>query len=170
MEISTVYDFDVCTLDGNIVRLSDYRGQTLLIVNTASSCGFAEQMADLEGLYQRLRQHNFIILAFPCGQFNQEPMDNNELKAYYSERKLVSFPIFQKVNVNGKDAHPLFNFLSFSCPGIFNTRYLKWNFTKFLISPNGKPVTRFSPITNVLIIEDFIQEYWYSTHNHNNFK
>ena len=163
---NSVYDFDVCTLDGEIVRLSRYRGSTMLIVNIASSCGFAEQMNDFEGLYQRLAAQNFVILGFPCGQFNQEPLDNVELQAYYAERQLVHFPLFQKIHVNGRNAHPLFKYLSFHCPGIFGTRMIKWNFTKFLVSPEGKPLARFSPITNILIIEDIIRDYWRSKEQH----
>ena len=162
---SSIYHIDVCTIEGKILRLEHYKGKFLLIVNLATQCGFREQLEEIESCYQSLKPHNFEILGFPSDQFNQEPLDNEEIQIYYRERKTVSFPIFQKVYVNGQNAHPLFKHLSLMCPGIFGSRPLKWNFTKFFVDHNGVPIRRFSPITNMVLIEDYIREYIITSQN-----
>ncbi|MEC8977731.1 MAG: glutathione peroxidase [Pseudomonadota bacterium] len=155
---SHIYDFDLCTVDGKIIRMDAFKGKFILIVNIASECGFSEQLQELENCYQALKDQGLVVLAFPSDQFRQEPLDNEELHAYHTECRIVSFPIFQKIYVNGEHAHPLFKYLSLYCPGIFGTRSLKWNFTKFLVDANGKPIRRFSPITNMVLIQDYIAE------------
>ena len=155
---NSIYHIDVCDIDGQILRLDKYRGKYLLVVNMATQCGFREQLEEIEACYQALKDDNLVILGFPSDQFNQEPLDNEEIRIHYNERKVVTFPIFQKIYVNGNNAHPLFKHLSLMCPGIFGSRNIKWNFTKFFIDNNGIPVRRFSPVTNMVLIEDYIRD------------
>ena len=152
-EKRNIYQIDVCDVNGSIVRLDKYKGQLLLIVNTASECGFSLQMQELETLYQTYHSHGLTILAFPSDQFNQEPLDDEGIQCYYQEQKSLHYPIFKKVSVNGDDAHPLFKYLTFHLPGLFGSRSIKWNFTKFLISPTGHPLHRYSPITSIEVID-----------------
>jgi glutathione peroxidase len=154
----SIYTFDVCDVHGNIIRLKDYRNHIILIVNTASECGFAIQMQELEALYQNYRAFGFIVLAFPSDEFNQEPMDNEEIRCSISENQHCHYPIFQKVDLNGDQAHPLFQYLTHHLPGIFGSRSIKWNFTKFLIDQHGHPIRRYSPITHLNVVESDIRE------------
>ena len=136
------------SLQGQPVQLSDYRGQVLLIVNTASACGFTPQYQGLEALYQRYRERGFAVLAFPCNQFGQqEPGSADDISSFCSTRFQVSFPLFDKVEVNGPNADPLFAFLKKAAPGLLGTSAIKWNFTKFLVDREGRVRRRFAPFT-----------------------
>ena len=143
-----LYSF-TCTLNnGEEKKISDYKGKVLLIVNTASKCGFTPQYSELEELYQNLNKSGLEILAFPCNQFGfQEPGSNEEIKEFCSLNFQTSFPLFSKIDVKGSKADPLFNFLTTSKPGILGLEAIKWNFTKFLISKEGEVVGRFAPNT-----------------------
>ena len=144
--MACVHDFEVTKLDGQRESLQRYRGHVLLIVNTASRCGFTPQYEGLEALRQRYRDQRFEVLAFPCNQFaHQEPGDSAAIASFCETRFQTSFPIFAKVKVNGRTAQPLFDFLKRACPGILGSTAIKWNFTKFLVDRSGKPIRRFSP-------------------------
>ena len=135
-----------------------FRGQVLLIVNVASECGMTPQYAGLETLYRKYQSHGFSVVGFPCNQFGgQEPGTNAEIAAFCSEKYDVSFPMFSKVNVNGDDAHPLFEFLKTQQRGLLGTTAIKWNFTKFLVDRNGKVVARFGPTDTPAQIEPAIE-------------
>ena len=145
--MSTVYDFKASTIDGRAVALSDYRGQVLLIVNTASACGFTPQFAGLETLHQTLGPKGLAVLGFPCNQFgSQDPGSNEEIGAFCQMNYGVSFPMMAKVNVNGQDAHPLFAWLKNQAPGLLGSEGIKWNFTKFLVNRQGQVIKRYAPL------------------------
>ena len=142
----TVYDYSAQRLDGHEESLSDYRGRVLLIVNTASQCGFTPQYAGLESLYERLHGGGLAILGFPCNQFGaQEPGSEAEIGQFCLKNYGVTFPMFAKIEVNGERAHPLYKYLKDAKPGLLGTEAIKWNFTKFLIDRNGEPVARYAP-------------------------
>ena len=142
----TVYDFSALTIDGVDMPLAKYRGHPLLIVNVASKCGFTPQYAGLEALYQRYHARGLEILGFPCDQFgHQEPGDESAIKSFCSLNYGVSFPMFGKIKVNGADAHPLYEYLKKSLPGILGIEAIKWNFTKFLVGKDGAPMKRYAP-------------------------
>lgn len=146
--MTTVYDFDARSLDGKPVRLQEYAGKALLIVNTASECGFTPQYAGLEDLYERYRDRGLIVLGFPCNQFGgQEPGEAAQIGAFCQKNYGVSFPMFEKIEVNGAAAHPLYNWLKQSAPGLFGSRRIKWNFTKFLLDRSGQVQARYAPVT-----------------------
>jgi glutathione peroxidase len=133
-------------LDGKSENLQDYAGKVLLIVNVASQCGFTPQYAELQALYDEVKDVGFEILAFPCNQFGaQEPGTAEDIEQFCSARFAVSFPMFQKTDVNGPNAHPLYVHLKSAAPGIFGTEAIKWNFTKFLIDRNGHVTERYAP-------------------------
>lgn len=141
-----IYDFNAMTIEGKPVPLSDYKGKVLLIVNTASKCGFTPQFAGLEALYQKHKDKGLEILGFPCNQFgNQDPGSNEEIKRFCELNYGVTFPVFEKVEVNGDNAHPLFKFLKKQARGFIGTEAIKWNFTKFLVDRNGKVIDRYAP-------------------------
>lgn len=145
--MESIYNFKAKTLQGKEIDFSEFKNKTLLIVNTASKCGFTPQYEGLEKLYQQYKDQDFIVLAFPCNQFNnQEPGDSASIKDNCLINYGVSFPVFEKVNVNGKNANPLFKYLKKKLPG-FIINSIKWNFTKFLIDGNGNPIKRFAPYT-----------------------
>ncbi len=134
------------TIDGEKVRLGDYAGKTILVVNVASRCGFTPQYVGLEALYRRYRDRGFVVLGFPCDQFgHQEPGDEAEIKNFCTLKYDVSFPMFAKTEVNGEGAHPLFKALKREAPGLLGTQSIKWNFTKFLIDKHGRVVKRYAP-------------------------
>jgi glutathione peroxidase len=144
----SVYDYSAKTLDGQDVSLADYRGQVLLIVNTASKCGFTPQYEGLEALYKTYKDRGFTVLAFPCNQFGaQEPGNAEEIANFCSLTYDVTFPVMSKIDVNGQDAHPLYRFLKKEQKGLLGTEAIKWNFTKFLIGKDGQVVERFAPTT-----------------------
>ena len=141
-----LYALDVRTIDGQVQKLSAYAGQALLVVNVASKCGFTPQYTGLEALYRRHRAQGFAVLGFPCDQFgHQEPGDEAEIRKFCALNYEVSFPLFAKINVNGTDAHPLYQFLKAARPGLLGTEAIKWNFTKFLIGRDGTVLQRYAP-------------------------
>lgn len=142
----TIGDFAASLADGSQVDLASKVGKVLLIVNTASKCGFTPQYAGLEKLYTRYRDRGFEVLAFPCNQFGgQEPGDAQEIAGFCQANYGVSFPLMAKVEVNGSAAPPLYEWLKSQAPGIFGSRRIKWNFTKFLIGRDGQVVRRYAP-------------------------
>lgn len=147
-EEKRIYDFKAELSNGSEVDLSSYRNKVLLVVNTASKCGFTPQYAGLERVYQEFRDQDLEILAFPSNQFmNQEPLSDDEIKEFCELNYGVSFPVFKKVDVNGRYAHPLFEYLKSGARGALGSKSIKWNFTKFLVDRQGKPVKRFAPQT-----------------------
>ena len=141
-----LYDIELKAIDGSRRSMNDYRGRTLLVVNVASRCGFTPQYAGLERLYREYRDRGFLVLGFPCNQFGaQEPASDHDIRSFCSETYGVTFPMFAKVDVNGDSAHPLFRHLKAERPGLLGTEAIKWNFTKFLIGPDGGVVRRFGP-------------------------
>lgn len=149
--------FSACTLRGESVALSRYEGSAVLVVNTASKCGFTPQYAGLEALYRKYNSKGLVVLGFPCNQFgNQEPGDAATIEGSCLLNYGVSFPVFEKIDVKGPHAHPLFNWLTACLPGIFG-RDIRWNFTKFLLGRDGTPLKRFAPITKPQSIDGAIQ-------------
>jgi glutathione peroxidase len=143
-----LYDFSADLLDGQTIRLADFKGTVLLIVNTASKCGFTPQYASLEELYRANKDRGFAVLGFPCNQFGaQEPGSNKEIADFCKRNYDVSFPIFSKIDVNGPTTHPLYCHLKRSRPGLLGIQRIKWNFTKFLVDRRGDVVGRFAPAT-----------------------
>jgi glutathione peroxidase len=141
------YQFTARSLQGKEISMDSYKGKVILVVNTASKCGFTPQLEGLESLYKNYKEKGFVILGFPCNQFgNQEPGTDKEISEGCVINYGVSFQMFSKVNVNGDNAHPVYKYLKNKLPG-FLGRKIKWNFTKFLIDKNGIPVKRFSPAT-----------------------
>ena len=150
---ASIYDFEVKNIYGELVSLSKYKGRPMLIINTASNCGFTNQFEGLEDLHKRYKDDGLAILGFPCNQFNnQEPGDENSIIEGCMINYGVTFDMYAKVNVNGKDAHPLFVYLKKELPGFLVSK-IKWNFTKFLIDSEGNAVKRFSPMTTPQQIE-----------------
>jgi len=146
--MSDVYDFEVHRLNGDLAKLGEYRGKVLLIVNTASQCGFTPQYSGLEALYRKYKERGLEVLGFPCNQFGrQEPGGSEEIAEFCSANYGVTFPMFEKVDVNGKDAHPLFRFLKREARGVLGSEPIKWNFTKFLVDRGGKVVERYGSAT-----------------------
>jgi glutathione peroxidase len=144
----SVYDFEAKTLDGQPARLADFQGKVLLIVNTASECGFTPQFAGLEALYEKYRDRGFAVLGFPCNQFGeQEPGTAEQIGAFCQKNYGVTFPMFEKIDVNGDAAHPLYKWLKQSAPGVLGSERIKWNFTKFLLDRNGQVKARYAPVT-----------------------
>lgn len=143
-----VFDFSVKALDGSPMPLADFRGQVLLIVNTASQCGFTPQYAGLQKLHDQFSPRGFSVLGFPCNQFGaQEPGAADDIASFCSHNFGVSFPLGEKIQVNGKQAHPLYRHLTANARGVLGTESVKWNFTKFLINRDGHVVARFAPTT-----------------------
>jgi glutathione peroxidase len=143
-----IYKYTAATLAGEEVSLETWRGRVLLIVNTASQCGFTPQYAGLEALYKKLEPTGLTVLGFPCNQFGaQEPGSAAEIGAFCRKNYGVTFPMFAKIEVNGPNAHQLFRYLTRDKPGVLGTEAIKWNFTKFLIDRNGDPVARYAPQT-----------------------
>ncbi len=142
----SIYDFSAETIKGETISLEQYRGKVLIIVNTASKCGFTPQYQGLEKLYRKFRDDGLVILGFPCNQFGQQEQgSNSEISEFCEINYGVSFPMFAKVEVNGDKAHPLFKYLKEVAPGILGTKGIKWNFTKFLVDADGNVVKRFGP-------------------------
>jgi glutathione peroxidase len=153
--MAAIFDYSAKTLDGKDVPLAEYRGQVLLIVNTASKCGFTPQYAGLEALYEKLHGRGLTVLGFPCNQFGQqEPGPESEIGAFCTKNYGVSFPMFAKVDVNGEAAHPLWRFLKAAKRGILGTPAIKWNFTKFLVDRQGDVVARYAPLTKPESLEE----------------
>lgn len=146
--MSTVYDFKADSLSGQNVDLAQYRGKVLLIVNTASKCGFTPQYEGLEKVYDQFKDRGVEVLGFPCNQFgSQEPGSADEIGAFCQKNYGVNFPMFAKIDVNGSNAHPLYQFLKSEGRGILGTEAIKWNFTKFLVKKDGTVFKRYAPAT-----------------------
>jgi glutathione peroxidase len=157
--MNSAYDFAAVTIDGVEQPLADYRGKTLLVVNVASKCGFTPQYAGLETLYRKLRPRGVEVLGFPCDQFgHQEPGTEAEIKSFCSLNYDVTFPLYAKVEVNGANAHPLYQWLKSQKAGVLGTEAIKWNFTKFLIDSRGAVVRRYAPTDKPERIEADIAE------------
>ena len=156
--MTTVYDFEAKTITGKTQKLEDFRGKWLLVVNVASKCGFTPQYKGLEALYELHRIHGLEIAAFPCDQFgHQEPGTEAEIQSFCATTYGVTFPMFAKIKVNGDDAHPLYKWLKSQEKGFLGTEFIKWNFTKFLVNPEGEVVKRFAPNETPETIEKDLQ-------------
>lgn len=154
----SIYDIEVTETDGTDYQLEKYEGRPMLIVNTASKCGFTPQFDGLEKLYQNYKDEGLIILGFPCNQFGgQEPGTSEEAAENCRLNYGVSFPMHQKIDVNGEDEHPLYEYLKSSKKGLFNDK-IKWNFTKFLVDKNGEVIERYAPKTKPESIKDDIEK------------
>ncbi|MES2632625.1 MAG: glutathione peroxidase [Pseudomonadota bacterium] len=144
--MSTIYDFEARTIDGKTVPLEQFKGKALLIVNTASACGYTPQFGGLEELHKTYGDKGLVVLGFPCNQFgSQDPGSNDEIAQFCQLNFGVSFPMMAKVDVNGDNADPLFKFLTKEAPGLLGTTGIKWNFTKFLVGKDGEVIKRFAP-------------------------
>jgi glutathione peroxidase len=144
--MTTAFDFDALTIDGKPLELKDLSGKALLVVNTASACGFTPQFAGLEALHQKFGSKGLVVLGFPCNQFGaQDKGSNDEIANFCQKNYGVSFTMMAKVDVNGAQAHPLFKWLTKEAPGILGTESIKWNFTKFLVGPDGIVRKRYAP-------------------------
>ena len=157
--MSELYNISVKDIELNSVDLSDYKGKTLLIVNVASKCGFTPQYKDLQHLYEKYQDQDFEVLGFPCNQFGaQESGTNEEIQSFCDHTFNVSFKMFDKIEVNGANASPLFKYLKHESPGILGTEAVKWNFTKFLVNKDGQVVKRFAPKDGQSAIESELQK------------
>ena len=154
----SIYDIQVQTANGETTTLAEYQGKVILIVNTASKCGFTSQYAGLEALYRKYSGQGFLVLGFPCNQFgSQEPGDMTEIQNFCSLTYDVTFPLFAKINVNGNDASPLYQYLKSAAPGLLGSEAIKWNFTKFLVDREGNVVERYAPTTTPESLESVIE-------------
>jgi glutathione peroxidase len=144
--MTTVYDFEAQQINGQPVALSQFKGQAMLIVNTASACGFTPQFAGLEALHKTYGERGLVVLGFPCNQFGgQDPASNDKIAEFCQLNYGVSFPMMAKVDVNGAAAHPLYQWLCAEAPGLLGTKAIKWNFTKFLVAKDGQVLKRYAP-------------------------
>jgi len=144
--MSTVYDFEALQINGKSVPLSKFKGKVMLIVNTASACGFTPQFAGLEALHKKYGKKGLVVLGFPCNQFgSQDAGSNKEIAEFCQLNYGVSFPMMAKIDVNGANAHPLYHWLSGEAPGLLGSKSIKWNFTKFLIAKDGHVLKRYAP-------------------------
>lgn len=155
---NALYEIEVKSIEGATQRMGDFAGKALLIVNVASKCGFTPQYEGLESLYRKFKDKGLVVLGFPCDQFgHQEPGGEEEIKKFCSLTYDITFPMFAKIDVNGGNAHPLYRYLKEAAPGILGTRGIKWNFTKFLIGPDGKVVARYAPADRPSALEKDIR-------------
>jgi glutathione peroxidase len=146
--MTSIYSFSAQSLAGEPVPLDRYAGKVLLIVNTASECGFTPQYAGLQKLYEDLSARGLVVLGFPCNQFGkQEPGDATQIGSFCEQNYGVTFPMFEKIDVNGANAHPLYHWLTEEAPGLLGLEAIKWNFTKFLVDREGNVVKRYAPVT-----------------------
>jgi len=144
--MDSVYDFEAQQIGGQAVPLGQFRGKPLLIVNTASACGFTPQFAGLEELHRRYGERGLVVLGFPCNQFgHQDPGSNEEIASFCQVNYGVSFPMMSKIDVNGAQAHPLYRWLTAEAPGLLGSKAIKWNFTKFLVGKDGRVLKRYAP-------------------------
>lgn len=154
-----IYQFSATDTSGQAIDLTTYKDKVMLIVNTASDCGFTPQYKGLQDLYQKYQDQGFEVLAFPCNQFKQQEKGSDaEIKQFCDLRFNIQFPLFSKIDVNGENAHPLFNFLKSEAPGLLGSKGIKWNFTKFLVNKQGKVIKRYAPTTKPEAIESDIKE------------
>ncbi|MBS0167988.1 MAG: glutathione peroxidase [Nitrospira sp.] len=142
----SLYDIDLVTINGKPQKMEVYRGKTLLIVNVASECGFTPQYMGLQALYDKFKDRGFVVLGFPCNQFgHQEPNSEAEIELFCPRTYSVTFPMFTKIEANGGNTHPLYQYLKSAMPGLFGTEAIKWNFTKFLVGSDGTVLKRYAP-------------------------
>ncbi len=154
--MNNIYEYQATRITGEVSSIADYKGQVLLIVNTASKCGFTPQFTGLEAIYEKYKDQGFAVLGFPCNQFlNQDPGNEAEIASFCSLNYGVSFPMFAKIDVNGPGAHPLFQHLAAEAPGLLGSQKVKWNFTKFLVSRDGRVLDRYAPTTKP---EDLVKD------------
>ncbi|HLF35102.1 MAG TPA: glutathione peroxidase [Cyclobacteriaceae bacterium] len=154
-----IYNFEANLADGRVKKLSEYSGQVILIVNTASKCGFTPQYKGLQHLFDKLNNKGFVILGFPCNQFGgQEPGSGKDILEFCRNEYDITFPIFGKIEVNGKDTNPLFVYLKKKARGMLGIKRIPWNFTKFLVSREGKVIRRFGPAATPESITPFIEK------------
>ena len=154
--MNNIYEYQATRITGEVSSIADYKGQVLLIVNTASKCGFTPQFTGLEAIYEKYKDQGFAVLGFPCNQFlNQDPGNEAEIASFCSLNYGVSFPMFAKIDVNGPGAHPLFQHLAAEAPGLLGSQGIKWNFTKFLVSRDGRVLDRYAPTTKP---EDLVKD------------
>lgn len=159
----SIYEFKAMTIKGEEKALSEYEGNVMLVVNTASNCGFTPQFKELQDLYESYKDRGFIILGFPSNQFmNQEPGTNQDIQEFCQLNYGVTFPMFGKVDVNGANAHPLFTYLTEKEKGLLGSKSIKWNFTKFLINQKGEVVKRYAPSTSPISIQKDIEKLLHS--------
>lgn len=155
----TVYNFNVVDIDGNEVSLSDYEGKVLLIVNVASKCGFTKQYTGLQAIYEKYKDKGFVVLGFPCNQFGgQEPGTEEEIKEFCEANFNVTFPMFSKLDVNGDNTHPLYQYLKANAKGTLGTQDIKWNFAKFLVDKNGVVRERYATQTTPESLSEEIEK------------
>ncbi len=146
MNMSTVYGFSANSIQGNAIKLNQYKGKAMLIVNTASACGFTPQFGGLEELHKSYGDKGLVVLGFPCNQFGaQDSGSNGEIAEFCQLNYGVSFPMMEKIDVNGSGAHPLYQWLSAEAPGLLGSKAIKWNFTKFLVGKDGAVIKRYAP-------------------------
>jgi len=157
--MTSVYDFSATTINGQDQRLSDYTDKVMVIVNVASKCGFTPQYKGLEALYQKHKVDGFVVLGFPCNQFGaQEPGNEEEIANFCSATYGVTFPMFAKIDVNGRDAHPLYDHIKQAKPGLAGSKNIKWNFTKFLVDQRGGVTRRYGPQESPAIMRRAIEK------------
>lgn len=155
----SVYEYSAKTIKGEEVSLSQYEDKVLVIVNTASKCGFTPQYKELQALYEEMKDQGVEVLGFPCNQFgSQEPGSAGDIEQFCELNYGVSFPMFDKVDVKGEHAHPLFTYLAEEAPGVFGSKTIKWNFTKFLVNRQGEVIKRYAPQTAPKDIKKDIEE------------
>jgi glutathione peroxidase len=148
-DMKSIYDFEAKSIQGDVIALSSYSGKAILVVNTASQCGFTPQFKGLESLHKTLGPKGLVVLGFPCNQFgSQDPGSNADIDTFCQSNYGVSFQMMEKIDVNGKNAHPLYAWLKEEAPGILGSEAIKWNFTKFLVGRNGQVIKRYAPQDN----------------------
>lgn len=144
--MSSIHDFEALSIDGKPVSLAQFKGHPMLIVNTASACGFTPQFGGLEKLHKTYGERGLVVLGFPCNQFgSQDPGSNDEIASFCQLNYGVTFPMMEKVDVNGVEAHPLYQWLTAEAPGLLGSKAIKWNFTKFLVGKDGRVIKRYAP-------------------------
>ena len=154
----TVYDFEALQINGKSVPLSKFKGKAMLIVNTASACGFTPQFAGLEALHKKYGKKGLVVVGFPCNQFGaQDAGSNSEIAEFCQLNYGVSFPMMAKIDVNGANAHPLYHWLSSEAPGLLGSKSIKWNFTKFLVAKDGSVIKRYAPTDEPASLSEDIQ-------------
>jgi glutathione peroxidase len=159
MPAASIYDFEALSIDGNPAQLSTQRGKVLLIVNTASACGFTPQFGGLEALWQKYRDRGLVVVGFPSNEFGaQDPGSNDEIASFCQLNYGVSFPMMAKVQVNGRQAHPLWKWLKAQAPGLLGSEAVKWNFTKFLVGRDGQVIKRYAPAEAPAALERDIEQ------------
>jgi len=159
MNAASLYDFQANDINGQTVHLSDHRGKVLLIINTASACGFTPQFSGLEELHQTYADKGLVVLGFPCNQFGaQDPGSNAEIGAFCQKNYGVSFAMMEKIDVNGNQAHPLFQWLKQQAPGVLGSEGIKWNFTKFLVGRDGQVIKRFASLDKPAALASDIEQ------------